>query len=264
MGLELHPLGARPGELELLLDLGSVAVGGHLVGDDVLACQRVVGGLVEGPPGAGDALLGVDHHIPDHARARERGERQQRGRRVAAGVGDQRRPADGVAVQLRQPVHGLGHQLRAGVLPVPVLVAVQRAQAVVGAEVDHPHAPLAQGGDRRGGGRVGVGDDRRLHLGHRPVEVELLDHQRHAVAGVEVLQPPALLGAAGDTRELEVGVAPDQVGGERAGEAGGTRDQHPWRAVGAALDGSPSHAARPPAPRPRTRSARAAGPRPRR
>ncbi len=90
MRLELHPqLGVggveRP---QLLLDLGRVAVRGDLVRDDVLAGHRQVRGLVERAPGAGDPLLGVDHDVRDQAGAGERGEREQRRGRVAAGVGD--------------------------------------------------------------------------------------------------------------------------------------------------------------------------------
>ena len=76
--------------IELLLDLGRVAVGGDLVGEDVLAGHREVGGLVEGAPGAGDALLGVDHDVGDQPGARERREAEHGGGRVAAGVGDDR------------------------------------------------------------------------------------------------------------------------------------------------------------------------------
>ena len=42
VGLELHALLARAGELELLLDLGRVAVGGDLVGDQALGARRRV------------------------------------------------------------------------------------------------------------------------------------------------------------------------------------------------------------------------------
>ena len=93
MRLELHlQLGVRGVQrAQLLLDLGRVPVRGDLVGDDVLARHRQVRGLVERAPGAGDALLGVDHDVGDQPGARERREREQRRGRVAAGVGDERR-----------------------------------------------------------------------------------------------------------------------------------------------------------------------------
>ena len=50
--------------------------------------------LVERAPGAGDALLGVDHDVGDQPGARERREREQRRGRVAAGVGDDRGAGD--------------------------------------------------------------------------------------------------------------------------------------------------------------------------
>ena len=96
---------------ELLLDLRRVPVGGDLVGEDVLAGHRQVRGLVERAAGAGDALLGVDHHVGDQPGARERREREQRRGRVAAGVGDDPGAGDLLAVQLGEPVDGLAQQL---------------------------------------------------------------------------------------------------------------------------------------------------------
>ena len=103
MRLELDR-GTRAEQRELLLDLRRVPVGGDLVGQDVLARHRQVGGLVERPPGAGDALLGVDHDVGDQPGAGERREREQRGRRVAAGVGHDVALGDLLAVQLGQAV----------------------------------------------------------------------------------------------------------------------------------------------------------------
>ena len=76
MRLKLHRQLAVRGiqSAQLLLDLGRVAVGGDVVGNDVLAGHRQVGGLVEGSPGAGDPLLGVDHDVGDQPRAGERRE----------------------------------------------------------------------------------------------------------------------------------------------------------------------------------------------
>ena len=68
-------------------------------------------------PGAGDALLGVDHDVGDQARARERREREQRGGREAAGVGDEAALAIGSRWSSVRPYDGLGDQLRPRVLP---------------------------------------------------------------------------------------------------------------------------------------------------
>ena len=54
---------------------------------------------------------------------------------------------------------------------VPLLIDLQRAQTEVRGQVDHPHAPLAQTGDGRGGGVVRVGDDRGVQAVGVPVEV---------------------------------------------------------------------------------------------
>ena len=67
-------------------------------------------------------------------------------------------------------------------LAVPLPVHRGVAQAEVGAQVDDPDAALAQLGDERRGGAVGVGDDRGVDVGVA-VEVELLELERHAVVG---------------------------------------------------------------------------------
>ena len=57
---------------------------------------------------------------------------------------------------------------------VPVLVGLQVAQAIVGAQIDHPHPALEQLVNHGSGGRVRVGDDRRVDVGLH-IEVELLE-----------------------------------------------------------------------------------------
>ena len=74
---------------ELLLDLRRVTVTRDAVGVDVLIDGdevRLVGGAASG---AGDAGLGVDDDVGDQPGARQRGQRQDRRGRIAAGVGDQ-------------------------------------------------------------------------------------------------------------------------------------------------------------------------------
>ena len=141
-GLELHgELGAQ--QRELLLDLGRVAVGGDLVGNDVLARIGEVGALVERAPCAGDALLGVDDDILNQPGAGQRREREHGRGRIAARVGDDARRGDARAMQLGEPVHGLAQQLRLGVGAVPALVGGQRGEAEVCAQIDHARAMLS-------------------------------------------------------------------------------------------------------------------------
>ena len=107
---------------QLLLDLGRMAVFGDLVGEDVLARHRQVRRLVEGPPGPRDALLGVDHQIRDQARSRKWCQAQQRGRRIAPGVGHDAGAGDPFAVQLGETVDGLAEQVCTRVLAVPLCI----------------------------------------------------------------------------------------------------------------------------------------------
>ena len=81
---------------------------------------------------------------PSDARARERGEREQRGGRVAARVGDEVGVRQPRARELGEPVDGRAEQLGRPVGAVPVLVDAAVGEAEVGREVDHPQAAPAQ------------------------------------------------------------------------------------------------------------------------
>ena len=124
-------------------------MGGDLVGQDVLAGDRQMRGVIEHAPGAGDPLLGVDHDVGDQPRASQRREPEHGRRRVAAGVGDDARTRDPLAVQLAQPVHSFIQQVRPRVLAIPLLVRGQRPESEVGAEIDDARAALAQRAHRR-------------------------------------------------------------------------------------------------------------------
>ncbi len=223
---------------QLLLDLRRVAVAGDAVGGDVLVDGDEVRLVGRGAAGAGGAGLGVDDHVGEQAGVRQRREPEQRRGREAAGVGDDVGDLDPLAVaELRQPVGGVLQQLRRGMVAVPLLVRRQVAQAEVGRQVDHAHAPLAQAGDGRRGRVVRVGDDRGVDVAVA-VEVELLHHERDAMARIEVVEPAADVRARGDRAQLEVRVALQQRRGERAGIARRAEDGDPrhgetlptWRA----------------------------------
>jgi hypothetical protein len=235
---------------QLLVDLGHVAVAADAVGGDVLVGGHEVRRVRRRPAGARDAALGVDHRVVQPRRQRR--EREQRRRRVAARVGHDVGALDLRAPQLRQPVHRLADELGVRVRHVPVLVDLDEPQAEVGREVDDAHAALVQGRDDRGGGAVRVGDDRRVDLAVA-VEIELLERHVHAVERIQLAQPHADVGAARHRGQLEARVALQDRGGERTGVARGAGDD------------DARHAARPPARRAaRRRSDRAAARRPRR
>ena len=77
---------------------------------------------VAGAARAGEALLGVDHQVGDQPGASERGEAEQRRRRVAARGRHEVRGGDRLAVKLRQPVGGVFEQLRVWMRAVPLFV----------------------------------------------------------------------------------------------------------------------------------------------
>ena len=241
---------------QLLLDLGPMAVSLDLVGEGVLVHRYVLGLLLTAPPGAGDPLLGVDHHIREQALGGERRQRQQRRGRVAAGVGDELRLADRLAVQLGQAVGCAVEQIGLTVGPVPLLICRQVAEPEVGGEVDHLRPEPPQRGDHRRRGGVRVGDDRRVGL-LDPFEVELGQGYRRPVAGVEPVEARPCVASACRQHQLELRVPPDQLGAERPGIAGGPGDQHSGRRVSVDRLYRVIHAASPRSPSAPPRSRRA-------
>ena len=75
-------------------------------------------------------------------------------------------------------------------LAVPLLVDGRVAEAEVGAQVDDPDAAAVQLGDQLRGGTVRIRDQRRVDLGVA-VEVELFEHERYAVMGIQLVEPAA-------------------------------------------------------------------------
>src|SRR5438128_10933222 len=106
------------GEAELLADLGGVAMRSDRVRREVLQHEACVGARLRSSAGARDARLGVDDDAPRLDGVDEGREREQRGGRVAAWVGDERRNG---WPELGQPVApGAGD----GAVPVSSLVTV--------------------------------------------------------------------------------------------------------------------------------------------
>ncbi len=98
-------------------------------------------------------------------------------------------------------------------LAVPLGVHGRVAQAEVRAQVDHPDAALVQVGHELGRRAVRVGDDRRLQPLGLAVQVERLEHQRHAVVGIELVQAAAGVGASGNRPQLELRMPKQQARG---------------------------------------------------
>ena len=105
---------------------------------------------------------------------------------------------------------------------------------------------LAQRGDGRRGGAVRVGDDRGVDP-LEPVEVELGQLERHPVARVEACRAACRRRCARSRRRAPgCGWSPDDLGRQRAGEAGGAGNQHPRGGIAAQWLGiGLTHAARP-------------------
>lgn len=205
---------------QLLLDLRGVSVARDSIGVDVLVRGDEVGLLAGRAPGPRDPRFGVDDDVLDHAGAGERGEREQGGRRVAAGVGDQVGPGDLLAVSLGEAIDGLSQELRGLVFAVPLLIDRGVVQPEVGAVIDYAHAPFTQSCHQRCGGAVRVGDDRSIDLGVA-VEVELLELERHPVLRVEIVQAAPLVATGSQRLQLERGVPVQQPRGQRAREPSG-------------------------------------------
>ncbi|OIQ83793.1 hypothetical protein GALL_344110 [mine drainage metagenome] len=133
---------------QFLLDFGAMAVAGDAVGLEVVGRfgeQQADFALASGPRharrAAGDQVCGVDRA----GGAQQRRETDLHRRRVAAGVGDDARVADRVAVQFGQAVGGFAQQVGAGVRhAVPALESRGVAQPEVSGEVDDAHAGVEQ------------------------------------------------------------------------------------------------------------------------
>ena len=131
-----------------------MAVLRHLVGLEAVVDLAKLRGQPRLPPGAADPGLAVgDERIQaDQLVLHQRGEPQDDGGGVAAGVAHQPGPADRVAVDLRQAVDRLGQQPFGAVSLVILLVDRGVLEAEVGAQVHHLAVPGQKLGHHRHGG----------------------------------------------------------------------------------------------------------------
>ena len=195
--------------VEVLLDLGGVAVVEEAVGVEVLVdgAEGRVG--LRAATGAGDPAGGVDDHAGalDEAGVEQRRQGERGGRDVAAGRGDEPGADQLLAVALGQAVGGLGEQGRLVVLEaVPLRVQRGVLEPVGRRQVDDAADP----------------SDELRREGHRRLVREAEEHDVEPVDAVD--------GVVVGGRQLEVGVGGGQRrvqrGGGRAGLRIGRRHRH--------------------------------------
>ena len=130
---------------KLLLDLRGVTVLEDRVPRHAAVILRKVSALRRGLARPGDAGLRVDDHGSlEQPRSMERLERQERGRRIAAGIGHEPRPTNLRLMAFRQPVdRAVGKTGRRGVPPL----AIHGVANTEGArQVDDAGPPIEQRG----------------------------------------------------------------------------------------------------------------------
>src|SRR5437867_56959 len=211
---------------ELLRDLRGVPVLRHAVGADALVDGPEKEGLVDAVARTGDARLRVDDDVvADEAGRRRREEREERGGRIAAGIRDELRAAEPVAMAFGQAVHRLSEERGRRVL-VPVPLAVERGipEAEIAPDVDDD-ASFGEPGRRALRGLAGR--QRREHdlgLAH----VVAYDERPRRVVQVRLDRPECLAMVAsrdgGDEPRLRM---PQEEPGElAAGIPGRADDRH--------------------------------------
>jgi hypothetical protein len=237
VGRELDLAG---GQMKLLEHLAGVTVAEDGVGGEVVGGVHEVGVGGGGFAGSADAGLGVaDDAVVevDEAGLEERSEGEDDGGCVAAGVGDEARGADLVAMQLGAAVDGLGLQ-HGGLLRVGVVKFVDGAvgglvEAPGAAEVDDADAALDGLGRPLAGLLMRCGEEEDFGAGvGDAVPAEGMDLMGFAAAGfgevrVQVFEVSgAEFGVAGATEEA----------GRRCGEARMVQEQAAEFAAGVAAD----------------------------
>jgi hypothetical protein len=216
---------AQPGQL--LLQLRGVPVAADAVGADALVDLAVMElglGLATGP---GDAALGVHDQVADEPGASERREGQQACRGVAARRPDDRPALRGgddeiLAMELRQPVHGVLQEVRPGMLEsVPARVVGRGPKPEVRAQVDRRQPALPEPGDQVGGDAVGQGEEDRLRLvGHRIVDGKAGRRE----VGVGPADGLVIATPAHESHDADTGMAGEEADELRADVAGRSDD----------------------------------------
>ena len=221
------------GDPDLLLDLRRVPVLRHRIGREPLARLGEERVLLQTAPGAGDARFGVDDDVADidQPGLRDRHERQQRRRRIAAGTGDKPRAPYLVAIELRQPVDRFLLQRRRTVLmAVPFGVDRHVGEAKIRRHVDHLHLRVC--GEHRGSDllRGAVRQPAEDGVELRPVDLLPFDEGRqveHEEMRKDLRHRLAGMGVGGERRDLHVRMARGEAYQVGAGIAGRAENADP-------------------------------------
>ena len=204
---------------EFLLDLGDVsvttdAVRGHALVD--LAEHEMGLGLAPSPR---DAALGIDHEVLDQSGARERGEREDRGGRVATRRTDDRdrvvdQRGELGSMQFRQPVDRVVEEVRPWMLePVPARVVLGVAESEVRTQVDDGRALVDELAGHRRGRAMREREEDGIDIGQRRVD----DMSRRREMRVDATDRIGIPFAALESDERHVRVTdeqPDQFGAD--------------------------------------------------
>ncbi len=195
----------------------------------VLGEVRAIGGRLAR---ARDARLRVDDHVArQQAGVRERQQREQRGRRIAARAGHQARGRKGRAAPLRQRVERAVRQrggLRVPARPKCAVSKPERAR-----QIDHPHTAPGQRGANTGGRRLGQAQKHDVAFARERVHIERLNL---AVPDArEGRQPPRFSTRGHGRRQSDSGMPGQQADQFLAGVTGGPGDgdtNRRWRQTG--------------------------------
>ena len=130
-----------------LVNLRRVTVPADAIGREVLVALGIVCRRLGRSACARDATLGVDDDADalDQSLGNQRSERQDARRGITSGIGDQSRGGNSFPEQLGKTVDRLTQARRiVVVVAVPVGIDTRVLEPVIGAQVDHPDASLAQ------------------------------------------------------------------------------------------------------------------------
>ena len=213
-----------------LADFRQVAVAGDTIGLEAVGGFGKQGVHLGLATGSGHAALAVGDQA---GRVNDFGfdqgqEAQLHRSRIAAGVGHHAGRADGVAVDFRQAVHRLGHQLRRGMgHAVPFFPFGDVLDAEIRRKVDDPHAGFDQTHGFLHGDAVGGGEEHHVAAGEvcfvRRSECQINPAAQARIHGIDA-QPGFL--ARSDGRELDIRMTAQKTQQFHTGVAGAADDTH--------------------------------------